>query len=266
MSKKLFAFIFIISIGTIIFLFGVTWSTPTEKLTPETVNYRPIVISDIDPFKKLEEPAVTFYHEKHVAALKEEGCGECHPYEKKAGEKTGHFNFIFPKERDETSRRALLNSYHDSCIGCHTTRLEEKKESGPIACGECHRPDLPEEWIKPVEFDFGIHNKHEKAAGKKCEVCHHIYDEEQKKLIYKEETESSCRDCHREKDEENRRSMRKVAHADCVNCHLQKEEEGKDAGPCACEKCHLELKPAAIEELADIPRPDRKQPKTTIIE
>ena len=177
MSKKLFAFIFVIGIAAIVFLFGATGSTTTEKPTTEPISPRPIVISDIEPFKNLQEPAVTFYHEKHTAALKEEGCGECHPYEKKDAETTERFNFIFPKERNAASRRALLDSYHNECVGCHTKRLEEQKNSGPIACGECHRPDLPEEWIKPVVFDYGIHNKHEKASEKKCELCHHIYDE-----------------------------------------------------------------------------------------
>ncbi len=270
MSKKLLAFMVVIGIGAALLTFGTTWSTQNGEPGPETVSERAIAISDVAAFKELQEPSVSFLHGKHVTALQEEGCAACHPNEEKAskGELTKEeerFDFIYPKDRSKTCRRGLLNAYHNGCYGCHSDRLEEGKTAGPIACGECHSPTMPEDWIEPVTFDYGLHYKHEKAMDKKCEFCHHSYDEAQKTLVYKEETEASCRDCHRQDTEENRRAYRKVAHADCVNCHYQKGKEGKEAGPTACEKCHLELKVPTVKELAEIPRPDRKQPKTTLI-
>jgi hypothetical protein len=262
MSKKLLAVVILVSVGIVVFgwMRAIHSAVPAEEGAAD--QQRLIVISDIASFKKLQEPPVVFNHGKHVTALEQEGCGQCHPYDEKDVER---LIFQYPKDRKETSRRQLLNAYHGNCVGCHNERLKQGENAGPIACGECHTPDRPEDWIRPVTFDYGIHYKHEKAMEKKCETCHHIYDEEQKKLIYKEETESSCRDCHRDRDEENRREYRKVAHADCVNCHYVKGKEGKEAGPTACEKCHYELKVPTVKELADIPRPDRKQPKTTLI-
>lgn len=263
MSKKLLAFVMVVGVSVVMALFGITWSIQTDdKPSPAPANEKAIVISDTAPFQGLREPQVTFLHGKHVAALPEEGCAACHPSDEKD---KGRYNFVYPKDRDERSQRALLNSYHENCYGCHTKRLEEKKEAGPIACGECHLPEKPEAWVKPVVFHYGIHNKHVQATEKKCELCHHTYNDQEKKLEYKEGTESSCRDCHRNQNEENRRAFRKVAHADCLNCHLRKQKEAKEAGPTACEKCHLELKVPTVKELTEVPRPDRKQPKTTLI-
>jgi hypothetical protein len=34
-----------------------------------------------------------------------------------------------------------MNSFHDSCIGCHEKRMAQGKETGPVTCGECHALD-----------------------------------------------------------------------------------------------------------------------------
>ena len=232
------------------------WSKITA---PEIPTERPIIISDIELLKPIEEAQVQFYHLKHATILKDAGCNACHPYD---GQKN-RFNFQYPKERKEDNKRALINAYHNSCLGCHNERLGKGLPTGPIACGECHKPVLRKEWIKPVAFHYRLHYQHEKVTDKKCDVCHHVYDEERKKLVYREGTESSCRDCHRQNDEKNLRSYRSVAHADCINCHLQKESKGEKSGPSNCEGCHLGLKLPTIKELAEIPRPDRRQPKST---
>jgi hypothetical protein len=258
MRNKLVAFITVI--GIVVFLWGMVNRLHSEEASTAKSPERPLVISDVEPLKKLQEPLVKFYHGKHVAALEKEGCVACHPQDEKS-----RFEFHYPKVRNVKNKRSLMNAYHSSCIGCHNERAQKKEKAGPIACGECHVPRDEGQWIKPVEFDYYLHYEHEKANEKKCELCHHIYDEAAKKLVYKKETESSCRDCHRQKDEEKRRSFRKVAHSDCINCHLQKAKEGKKAGPSACEKCHLELKEHTIKEMAEIPRPDRKQPKKVLI-
>ena len=263
MTKKLFALIVLVGIGIILFFSGEKkpiWSQ-VEGGEPEPGIERPMLISNIALFRRLDEPRVTFYHAKHVAALEQEGCVSCHPQDEE-----GRFDFQFPKVRNEESKRSLMNSYHDSCLGCHNERAKANQKAGPLACGECHIPKETEEWIQPLTFDYYLHYQHEKAMEKKCELCHHIYDEEQKKLIYKEETESSCRDCHRQTDQDSRRAYRKVAHADCINCHMEKVKEGKDAGPSDCMKCHFELQERTVEELAEGPRPDRKQPETVLIE
>lgn len=316
MSKKLLIFIVLIGICTCcFFLFGETGNIWSEEDRTGSAVERPIFISDTAMFKELERPPVEFYHDRHTVALEKEGCGACHPQDEK-----GRFIFKYPKGRDDKTEQGLMNSYHDSCIGCHNEISKAGKKSGFITCGECHvvrkksqemeylpiGPDyyhalkdtyhrdciachkegksLTKEakvldwkdfYVKEKEiekatwpkigFDYYLHYQHEKGLEKKCEFCHHIYNEEEKKLVYKKETESSCRDCHREKDEEKRRSFRKVAHTDCINCHIGRKKEGKKAGPFACAKCHTEQKQRTSEEMAGVPRQNRKQPEKVLI-
>ena len=261
MRKKLLAFFIVLGMGMVIVGMSTGQNVRSKITEPETSVERPIIISDIEPLKALEEERVQFYHGKHATKLKDVGCRVCHPYDAQKN----RFDFRYPRERKEDNKRVLINAYHNSCLGCHNERLEKGLPTGPIACGECHKPVSRKEWIKPVVFHYGLHYQHEKVTDKKCELCHHIYDEERKKLVYKQGAESSCRDCHRQNDEKKRRSYRSVAHADCINCHLQRESEGKESGPSNCEGCHVDLKLPAIKELTEIPRPDRKQPKFTTL-
>lgn len=315
MNKKLLGFIVLIGISAcFFFLFVIMGNTRTERGEKEKVFARPIFISETAVFKKLERSPVEFYHDKHTVALKKEGCGVCHPQDDK-----GMLIFKYPKLRDDSTKQSLMNSYHDSCIGCHRERAKAGKKAGAVTCGECHvvkersqamehlpiDPDYyhtlkdtyhrdcidchKEEkltkkakvlswkdfyvkkkeiekatWPK-IDFDYYLHYQHEKGLDKNCELCHHIYDEKEKKLIYKKGTESSCRDCHREKEEENRRSFQKVAHADCINCHMERSKEGKKAGPSNCEGCHIEQKQQRTKEVAFVPRPERGQPDRVLI-
>jgi|LQYC01.1.fsa_nt_gi hypothetical protein len=261
MREKLLAFFIVLGIGMFIVGMGNGQNVRSKVTEPETPAERPIIISDIEPLKPLEEARVQFYHKKHVAKLKDAGCKTCHSYDAQKNQ----FDFQYPKDREKDNKRALINAYHNSCLGCHNERLVQGLPTGPIACGECHKPVSRKEWIKPVVFHYGLHYQHEKVTDKKCELCHHIYDEKEKKLVYKKGTESSCRDCHRQNDEKTRRSYRSVAHADCINCHIQRESKGEKCGPSNCEGCHVDVKLPAIKELTEIPRPDRKQPKSTTI-
>lgn len=96
---------------------------------------RPLFITLPPLFDSLKRAPVKFWHDKHTAALKTEGCAACHP------KTDDRLDFAFPKERDESSRDALMTSYHDACIGCHTQRANERKKAGPVTCGECHIED-----------------------------------------------------------------------------------------------------------------------------
>ena len=255
MRKKLFAFFLVLGVGMGIVGMSAGKNLGSKVAEPEKSVEQPIFISDIEPLKPLEEERVQFYHGKHVRALEDEGCKACHSY----NAQKNRFDFRYPRERKGGNKRALINTYHNSCIGCHNERLGKGLPTGAIACGECHKPVSRKEWIKPVVFHYGLHYQHEKMTDKKCEVCHHNYDEEGKKLVY------GCRDCHHQNDENNQSSYRSAAHADCINCHLQRENEGKETGPSNCEGCHLDLKLPAIGSLTEIPRPDGKQPKSTTI-
>jgi hypothetical protein len=272
----------------------------------------PLFISATDTFKDLERPPVRFYHDKHTAALKEEGCGACHP-ENQNKAITGTYLYTYPKDKPKGSDQVLMDSYHGACMGCHNQRQKQGKKSGAVTCGGCHvkeerevleygavgpayysgvddiyhkdciachkgnekvkKEAEPLDWkefyitIRKQEearwpasvHDYYWHYQHEKALEKKCDLCHHLYSEEQKKLIYQEGTESSCQDCHRGKDEKKKRSYRNVAHSQCITCHLNRDKVGQKAGPATCGGCHGKEKQRTLQELADIPRPQVKQ-------
>lgn len=319
MKRRLRTFSVLMGIGIgFFFLFITAKSTQSEEKKSEALKEMPIFISASGLFKDLERPPVKFYHDKHSAALKEEGCGICHPENKNKNIK-GKYVYTYPKVRDEASKEALMDSYHQNCLGCHNKRIKEGKKAGAVTCGGCHVKQGPQatehlavnsDYYQPledpyhkdcikchkttgelnkeakpldwknfyikakkkeeatwpkVELDYYQHYQHEKGLEKKCELCHHIYSEEEKKLVYKEGTESSCRDCHKEKDEEKKRSYRNVAHSDCINCHMEKEKEGKKAGPPTCGGCHSEKKQRTLQELADVPRPNVKQKERYLI-
>jgi hypothetical protein len=114
-------------------------------------------------------------------------------------------------------------------------------------------PSVGTPW-EEMRFDYVLHHDHTQAMESKCELCHHIYDEEKKKLIYEKGKESSCRDCHGVDDEDNRRSFRKVSHAQCLDCHMRREKAGQSAGPHTCGGCHGETERPALEEMAKLPR------------
>ena len=98
---------------------------------PPAEQARFITIPDI--FVELERPPSRFVHDKHTRALGPGSCKKCH-----ARDKSGDVDFTYPKGADRTSRDALMDSFHDDCIGCHTKRTQQGQKSGPVTCGECH--------------------------------------------------------------------------------------------------------------------------------
>jgi hypothetical protein len=214
----------------------------------------------VAPLQPLEEEPVYFYHDKHVKALKEEGCTSCH-----GQGSDGEFLFAYPLKRDETSRRALMNSYHDSCIGCHDGRSAAGKSSGPVTCGECHFPRDEKAWMQPAGFDDGLHYRHETAMNHRCDTCHHVFDEDKKQLAYRKGTESSCRSCHHGTTDPDMPSLKDATHYSCVNCHLGMQAAGKRTGPVACDGCHGDTGKRMIATAANVPRPDRGQEETAVL-
>ena len=102
-----------------------------SQAAPPAEQARLITIPEI--FGHLERPPSRFNHDKHTLALEPQDCEACH-----ARDKSGDVDFTFPKAADETNRDALMDSFHDSCIGCHTERTQQGKKAGPVTCGECH--------------------------------------------------------------------------------------------------------------------------------
>ena len=254
---------------------------PAKELTIVKPDNK-VSIAHAEVFGKLERPQVIFDHKKHEEAAKNEGCSACHPVNEKQ-----KLLFDFPKKVSGKGKKAVMNAYHDECIGCHKQKKIEHKKSGPVICADCHLDKYAA--MKPisypvVEFDFSYHDKHVKklkeTLGKDtCRQCHHTYNMEEKKLIYKDKTEESCYYCH---DLDKKRgpevaaivkvaaekglSIRRSSHQQCLNCHLEyrKKKGEKEAGPTECMKCHTgKYKTAA--ELEKIPRPERDQKEKSYI-
>jgi hypothetical protein len=106
-----------------------------------------------DAFDRLERPPVRFDHDKHTRALEAEGCKECHDH---PPGNDREFLFTYRAAKDQTGKNALMNAFHDECVGCHTRRAQQGKESGPVTCGECHvaEREHPKHLYSPVMPDY----------------------------------------------------------------------------------------------------------------
>jgi hypothetical protein len=111
-----------------------------------------------------------------------------------------------------------------------------------------------------MAFDASLHARHALAYPEKCDACHHIYDEVQRKLTYQKGTEEACRSCHGAVDVERTLSLANAAHNDCVSCHLARSRAQQKGGPVLCVGCHDGGALQAIERLKEVPRLLRGQP------
>ncbi len=77
-----------------------------------------------------------------------------------------------------------------------------------------------------------VHDEHNEMAGiERCNICHHMYDDEGNLLEYESSEGYYCADCHGENDW--KMPLMKAYHVRCKGCH---EEQG--AGPVMCGECH----------------------------
>ncbi len=235
-----------------------------------------ITIDTLKIFGDIERPEVVFLHDLHTDALekKKKDCSTCHlsgsNYEvipdtlKTAVKNIDQLSPKFKRLKD-ISRKEVMDIYHNNCIECHTNMSAEGDKSGPVACGDCHKKDTASSSRLPMGFDKSLHFRHSKAQEKKCEQCHHKYDEKAKKLVYAKEKEGSCRFCHMKETEENRISMKLASHLSCIDCHRKKLAKKIHAGPVKCAGCHDAEKQKMIEKVTPVPRMERKQPDFTLI-
>ncbi len=222
-----------------------------------------ITIDGMKTFGPLERASVEFLHDKHTETLKKDGkdCLACHIQDKTSGKLSIKF-----QRTEDKDRQTVMDTYHKGCISCHNELLSEGKSSGPVECAECHndKTKATSNW-QEIGMDHSLHYRHTKALDKKCETCHHEYDQTTKKLVYVKGEEGTCRYCHKEQTEDNRIAMRQAAHIDCVNCHRTRIAQNKSAGPVECAGCHDPKHQAAIEKIADVPRMEMKQPDTVFV-
>lgn len=219
-------------------------------------------------------PPAIFMHDRHTSTLKDRDCSACHEETDEGAEAALAFEF---KGTAELSSEAAKKRYHADCIGCHKDRAGQFEKTGPLVenCRGCHQPPSdvrPQR--KQISFDRSLHFKHESAepityqpekSDENCGACHHVYDEQAEKLIYKEGEEGSCRYCHKPQRIDDTRSFKNAAHDDCVNCHRRFKEDDIKAGPVECRGCHSAEGLAEIERIRDVPRLDRGQPDARIM-
>ena len=102
-------------------------------------NGKSITFLDNASFESPQEPASAFDHDFHDLDL-EIGCEECHHvYEngvlvKDKSSDDKRCIECHPLKADKDHKTPLLQAFHSNCQGCH-----EKKEKGPVMCGECHK-------------------------------------------------------------------------------------------------------------------------------
>jgi hypothetical protein len=169
---------------------------------------------------------------------------------------------------DQDKKLALKKASHQSCVGCHYKRLEQKQSTGPITCLGCHSkaeqqkikklasvPRLHSgqpsyrtlessgnEYYK-VNFNHVVHE----GVTSSCSACHH-------------QTLEACSKCHKSQptEKDSRITLEEAYHQatsdlSCVGCHAKKTNEAACAG-ChvfiqevpgkqSCGVCHEQLEP-----------------------
>jgi hypothetical protein len=195
-------------------------------------------------------------HKQRATGNKRAGpltCGECHRVTAEARHK--EYLPVLPKYYDK-----LRDTYHKDCLACHR---DEKtiKDAKPLDWQSFYvkqEQDRKATWPK-VAFDYVVHDKHEKALEKKCELCHYIAPERRQTL-----KEPTPRDWVLDADPDKTLTDRNAAHLKCLHCHLTRTAEKQKAGPLTCAGCHSDkLRPA--QEVAAAPRPQCEQKERILI-
>lgn len=226
-----------------------------------------IAIAHTEIFGELQRAQVIFDHKKHEEAMRQDGCAACHPVEDE-----NKIVFTFPKKIDGKDWKAVMNAYHDECIGCH-----KLKKEGPVTCNDCHRKELAavKTAYPAAAFDFADHYKHVRVMRDRfgkgdCGQCHHTYDSKEQKLVHKTGTEESCAYCHDLNKERGPEltaitrvtaskglSTRRVSHQQCLGCHLEYRDAyqkmaNKDTAhnihknKVQCAECHIPNSKAVV--------------------
>jgi hypothetical protein len=134
---------------SILGIVGLLWAVNLDA-QPDDIS-----LDDNEVFTSRSRPAVAFPHLRHFDDAGIE-CSECH-HRFKDGENIvdegelaedaegikcsschkSEAGFRFKPDLDPT-KRTLQQAYHRMCTGCHRQVSKDKKQSGPVTCGQCH--------------------------------------------------------------------------------------------------------------------------------
>ncbi|MFC1639178.1 sulfate respiration complex hexadecaheme cytochrome HmcA [Gemmatimonadota bacterium] len=213
-----------------------------------------VLIDSMSTFGHLDRAPVAFPHDRHTAALTEQGqdCETCH-LRMDDGYLSQNFLRLASLDKED-----VMQVYHDNCITCHDSTAVAGRDSGPTTCGECHavRPEFLMERSE-MGFDRSLHQRHGERLDDRCEQCHHEYNEETQEVYYAEGEETTCRYCHRSepKPGDIASSLSNAAHRACVGCHL----DLPDAGPTECAGCHDATRQSQVAQVDEPKRLERGQ-------
>jgi len=89
-----------------------------------------------------------------------------------------------------------------------------------------------------VYFPHDMHMEALEDAG--CGACHHAPDPDTGKLVYMEDEEVSCVECHGADALGDTPALREAFHGSCTVCHRKMKKTGTSAGgPTTCGECHI---------------------------
>jgi len=185
-------------------------------------------------------------------------CGECHVIERPRDEH--QYVPVMPDYYE-----VLRDTYHSDCTACHREPSKVAEDAGALDWKSFYvtHKKTETEWPE-VTFDYLTHARHVEALEDQCELCHSISPEKLEELKA-EGKEPAGGDWVWDVDEKTSLTERRPAHTRCINCHLQRRTETNQAGPVHCGECHSGER-RAIEELADVPRPDCGQDDMMLIQ
>lgn len=88
-----------------------------------------------------------------------------------------------------------------------------------------------------IDFNHEAHTDALEDAG--CGACHHAPDEKTGALVYVQDEEISCSECHGPKKEGSTPALREAFHGSCTPCHRKMiKKQNAFKGPTTCGECH----------------------------
>ena len=86
------------------------------------------------------------------------------------------------------------------------------------------------------------HDEHNEIAHiEECNVCHHVYDDNNRLVEDESSEDQRCSDCHEIEASGRQPALMKAFHLNCKGCHKAQKN-----GPTMCGKCHVK-RPARVE-------------------
>ena len=123
---------------------------------------------------------------------------------------------------------ALLIAVFSAFVACGQEDVYQIQYSDVF--GDLRRP--------MVEFPHDLHIEALEDIG--CGACHHAPDPDTGALVYMEDEETSCIECHGADSQGDTPALREAFHGSCTVCHRRiRKTEGASAGPTTCGECHI---------------------------